>query len=135
MKRVLPLFSRVQQEMDNVNTRIRDNLSGIRVVKSFASAEFESSKFNGANESYTATAMKAARTMVIIMPLLSLILNLGIVAVIWFDGIQVEAGGMQTGQIMAFVNYLGRMLMSMIGMMLIFVSRAQASPKKRRRSP
>lgn len=122
--------------MDNVNTRIRDNSSGIRVVKSFASAEFESSKFNGANESYTATAMKAARTMVIIMPLLSLILNLGIVAVIWFDGIQVEAGGMQTGQIMAFVNYLGRMLMSMmIGMMLIFVSRAQASPKKSRRSP
>ncbi len=67
--------------------------------------------------------------MVIIMPLLSLILNLGIVAVIWFGGIQVEAGGMQTGQIMAFVNYLGRMLMSMmmIGMMLVFVSRAQAS--------
>ncbi|WP_214078222.1 ABC transporter transmembrane domain-containing protein [Mesotoga sp.] len=91
MKRVLPLFSRVQQEMDNVNTRIRDNSSGIRVVKSLASAEFESSKFNGANESYTATAMKAARTMVIIMPLLSLILNLGIVAVIWFGGIQVEA--------------------------------------------
>lgn len=132
MKRVLPLFSRVQKEMDNVNTRVRDNLLGIRVVKSFASSRFESSKFEDANEKYTQIAMKAARTMVIIMPLLSLILNLGIVAVIWFGGIQVEAGGMQTGQIMAFVNYLGRMLMSMmmIGMMLVFVSRAQASAKR-----
>ncbi|MDI9376252.1 MAG: ABC transporter ATP-binding protein, partial [Thermotogota bacterium] len=62
----------------------------------------------------------------------SLILNFGIVAVIWIGGIQVEAGGLQTGQIMAFVNYLTRMLMSimMIGMMLIFVSRAQASARR-----
>jgi ATP-binding cassette subfamily B protein len=102
------------------------------VVKSFASSRQESAKFAKTNDEYMKLSMKSARILVVIMPLFSLILNFGIVAVIWIGGIQVEAGGLQTGQIMAFVNYLTRMLMSimMIGMMLIFVSRAQASARR-----
>ena len=132
MKKVLPLFTRVQKEVDKVNSVVRDNVSGIRVVKSFASSNQESAKFAKTNDEYMRLSMKAARILVVIMPLFSLILNFGIVAVIWIGGIQVEAGGLQTGQIMAFVNYLTRMLMSimMIGMMLIFVSRAQASARR-----
>ena len=129
VRKALPLFSRVQSRLDRVNTVTQENLAGVRVVKAFVQEESEKERFAEANDSLMQTMMQASRVMVMIMPVVMLILNGGIAAVLYFGGILTIEGLMTAGKLMAFIYYLMQMLMSlmMIAMVMVRFSRSLAS--------
>jgi ATP-binding cassette subfamily B protein len=127
--RATPLFRQVQAKLDGLNTVMQENLAGVRVVKAFARAGHEVERFKTMNDALKDQTVRAARAVVVAMPFMMLTVNLGIVGAIWFGGLQVTYGTMQIGQIVAFVNYLMRTLMSlmMLSMLVMTIARAQAS--------
>jgi ATP-binding cassette subfamily B protein len=129
IRKGFPLFNQVQQRLDRVNTVIRENLAGVRVVKAFVRSDYEKRRFGDANEALTAIATKASRLVGLTMPLMFLLMNLGVIAVVWFGGVRVNSGNMQVGQVMAFINYMVQILFSlmMVAFMLMAISRAKAS--------
>ncbi|WP_232698740.1 ABC transporter ATP-binding protein [Brevibacillus daliensis] len=129
MRKGFPLFGKVQKRLDQVNSASRENLAGVRVVKAFVRSTFEKTRFNTQNEQLMEVSIKAAQIMALLMPLMMLVMNLSIVAVLWFGGIQVNTGTMQVGEVIAFTNYLTQILFAlmMASMMLMMVSRAKVS--------
>ncbi len=129
IKNGFPLFRLVQDKLDRVNTVMRENLSGVRVVKAFVRSDYEKEKFNTINEDYKNTTVKAFRIIVAMMPAMMFIMNVATIAILWFGGKQVDAGTMQIGDIMAFITYLTQILMAlmMIAMVFMFISRAKVS--------
>ncbi len=129
IKLSFPLFAKMQVKLDGVNTVLQENLSGIRVIKAFVRSEQEQRRFNAANREYTRTAIKAIRLMALNMPIMTLILNASIVAVLWFGGLQHWNGELAVGELIAFINYVTQLLMSMVMLSntLTFVSRAKVS--------
>jgi len=132
MKRSMPLFVLMQQKLDRVNAVIRENLYGIRVVKAFVRAKHEKKRFATANDELMNTTLRAFSLIITMMPTVMLIMNLSIVAVLWFGGWDINRGSMEVGKIIAFVNYITQILFSlmMIGGILLFISRASASVKR-----
>lgn len=132
LRSVQPMFAQVQRRLDIMNTILQENLAGMRVVKAFVRAHYEQGRFDRANDDLMNQTIRAIRLMAIVMPGMTLALNLGIVGAIWFGGLQVMYGDMQVGQIIAFVNYLLRTLFAvvMVGMLLVRVSRAEASAER-----
>ncbi|MDR9857547.1 ABC transporter ATP-binding protein [Paenibacillus sp. VCA1] len=124
-----PLFAKMQSKLDAVNVVLQENLAGIRVIKAFVRARQEQQRFHDANTDYTRTAIRANRLMALNLPLMMLILNASIVAVLWFGGAQTWNNGFPVGNLAAFINYATQLLMSMMMMsnMLTFVSRAKVS--------
>jgi ATP-binding cassette, subfamily B, multidrug efflux pump len=122
----------VQQRLDALNTMLQENLAGVRVVKAFARARHEVSRFGRANDRLAAQNLLAVRTTAVTMPLMMLALNAGVVAALWIGGIRITAGSLQAGQLIAFINYLMQTLMSlmMVSMLIIRVSRAEASAQR-----
>jgi ATP-binding cassette subfamily B multidrug efflux pump len=129
ISRATPMFSLVQAKLDDLNTVMQENLAGVRVVKAFVRAAHEIKRFTTANNALMDQTVRAARVVVVGMPLMMFTVNLGVVAAIWFGGRQVTVGSMQIGQIIAFVNYLMATLMSllMVSMLVMMTARAQAS--------
>lgn len=129
IRKGFPLFARVQKGLDRVNTVMRENLSGVRVVKAFVRSGYEMNRFGSVNDQFTEISIQAIRMVSVIMPVMILVLNLSILAVIWFGGIRVNSGNMQVGQVMAFINYMTQILFSLmiVGFMLMMVSRAKVS--------
>ena len=124
-----PLYTVVQRKLDKVNTVLQENLSGIRVVKAFVRSDYENTRFHGANVEYTNIAIKATRLVSLNMPVMMLILNCGVVAVLWFGAGQTWSGSLPVGDLIAFINYVTQVLSAvmMIGMMMITISRAKVS--------
>ncbi|WP_046214102.1 ABC transporter ATP-binding protein [Paenibacillus wulumuqiensis] len=124
-----PLFTKMQNRLDSVNTVLQENLSGIRVIKAFVRAGYEQQRFDRANREYTDTAIRAVRLLALNMPLMMLILNVSIVAVLWFGGMQSWKGALPVGELIAFINYVTQLLMSMLMLSsrLTMVSRAKVS--------
>lgn len=129
INKTFPLFSLVQQKLDALNTVMQENLAGVRVVKAFARSDYEIERFGATNDDLMGHNLKAMRTIAVTMPFMMLTLNLGVVAALWFGGVQVKLGSLQVGQVVAFINYLMQTLMSlmMVSMLVIRVSRAEAS--------
>jgi len=132
IRRAFPLYQLIQKKLDRVNEVIKENLSGVRVVKAFVRSDHEKRRFRSANEGLTDTSIQAMRISVVTGPFMMLAINLGVVAVVWFGGIQAIGGTMTAGTIIAFVNYLRQALMSlmMVSMLMIRISRAAASGKR-----
>ncbi|MEQ8154699.1 MAG: ABC transporter ATP-binding protein [Clostridiaceae bacterium] len=124
-----PLFSKVQEKLDRVNAVIRENLLGVRVVKAFVREDLEKSRFSEANIGLMEMTVKATKIVSLNTPILLLIMNVSIIAVLWFGGIQYNSGTISIGQIIAFINYLTQILSSlmMLAMILTSLSRAKAS--------
>ncbi|MEK3685271.1 ABC transporter ATP-binding protein [Paenibacillus sp. FSL R10-2736] len=124
-----PLFARMQEKLDGVSNVLQENLSGIRVIKAFVRAGHEQKRFDAVNTDYTNTGIRAIRLMALNMPLMMLILNASIIAVLWFGGLQNWSGKLPVGELIAFINYVTQLLMSMMMLsnMLAFVSRAKVS--------
>jgi len=124
-----PLFGLVQKKLDDLNTVMQENLAGVRVVKAFVRAAHEIRRFGTVNNSLTDQTVRAARTVAVTMPAMMTAINLGVVGAIWFGGRQITVGTMHTGQLIAFINYLMRTLMSLmfVSMMVMRLARAQAS--------
>ena len=125
----IPFFTNMQRKIDNVNLVMRENLLGVRVIKAFAIEDKVREKFSRANDDLMETSIKAQNVTILLWPLVTLIMNLSVVAVLWFGGKYVNAGSLEIGKIMAFINYLTQIMFSTIMVINIMmnVSRAKAS--------
>lgn len=120
---VAPLFQRLQTSLDGLNRVLREQITGIRVVRAFVREEYEAARFDRANTALHDVSLTAARLMVLLFPLAFLVMNLSQVAVIWFGGHRVDGGDIQIGQLMAFLSYLMQILISvMMSTMLVFMA-------------
>ena len=128
----LPRFTRMQGRIDALNTDVQENLTNVRVVKSFVREDFEQQKFDHANGELKQAGLSAMRVMVMMMPLMMLIMNLTSVAVVWLGGNRVIAGGMLVGDLSAFITYITQILMSllMVSMLFVMSSRSIASARR-----
>lgn len=131
-RRAYPLFTRMQECLDRVNAVVQENLAGVRVVKAFSRSSRECERFGASNEDLCVETVRASSLMAVIFPLLIMLVDLGIVGVLWFGGLSVHYGALGLGQLLAFINYLMQMLGSlmMASMLLIRMSRAGASARR-----
>lgn len=127
-----PRFDMMQKKLDRVNSGIQEALTNVRVIKSFVRGEYEEKKFADANDDLKESSINAMKVMILLMPISTLIMNLTVLAVVWFGGNQVIAGSMQVGDLTAFVSYVTQILMSlmMLSMVILQSSRAMASAKR-----
>ncbi len=132
IRRAYPLYLRVQNALDRVNTIIQENLAGVRVIKAFVREEHEKQRFGEANTEMTTHSIQAMQLTAITGPVLLLLMNVCIAGIIWFGGTAVNQGTLTVGEIIAMITYLTQMLSSvlMVSMLLIRLSRAQASTER-----
>jgi ATP-binding cassette subfamily B multidrug efflux pump len=132
LKIAFPRFKIMQQKLDLLNTVTQENLINIRVVKSFVREDFEEEKFSDANQELKDSTINAMKAVIFTLPVMMLAMNVTTLAVVWFGGKQVVGGGMTTGVLTAFVNYVGQILISlmMVSMIILNGSRALASAKR-----
>lgn len=127
-----PLFRSLQEKTDALNLVVQENLTGIRVVKSFVKADHEQEKFGLRNRDLKTTSEKAFGMVVINMPIMMLIVNATLIAVIWFGGKLVNTGTLLTGDLMAYFTYIMQIMMSlmMVSMMFMMMTRSVACAKR-----
>jgi len=132
LTRALPLFRAMQKMIDRVNQVTREVLSGVRVIRAFDRTRYEEQRFDVANADLTGTTLRVTRLFAVMIPTLTLILNLSTVAIMWFGSIQVADHGMPIGDLTAFLTYILQILMSvlMATIMLVMVPRASASAER-----
>lgn len=129
IRKAMPMFDVMQRCVDRLNGNIQENLTNVRVVKSFVREEFEKEKFRRSNDDLMNNALYAMKIVILNMPLMMLAMNLSIVAVVWLGGRQIIAGGLDVASMTAFINYIFQVLMSlmMLSMMFILLTRSAAS--------
>lgn len=127
-----PLFTKVQNAIDNVNAVTREYLSGVRVVKAFNRFDYEKERFEESNRQLTSLSTTTMRVMSVFGPGMSLTVNVGIVAVLWLGGRWVNYGEMQVGKVIAFINYMTQLLHSLMMISFVFnmFVRAKASTSR-----
>jgi len=130
--RALPLFRSVQKKTDRINQVMRETLSGVRVIRAFVRTEHEEIRFDEANADLTATQLRVNRLFAIMIPFLFGTMNLSTVAVVWFGGLRIDSGGMQIGNLSAFLQYVMMVLFSvmMAALMFVMVPRAAAAAER-----
>ncbi len=126
---IVPLFKAMQIKLDKVNLVLRENLTGIRVIRAFNRLASENVRFKVANRDLTDNAIKVNKIMAMIQPAMIIIMNLTSSAIIWFGGIRISQNMMQVGDMMAFLQYAMQVMFSiiMVTIMFVMVPRAQAS--------
>jgi ATP-binding cassette subfamily B protein len=117
----------LQQKLDQLNSVFRENLTGMRVIRSFNKEKFEQDRFYHANKDLTETALRVNKIMAVTMPIMIVVLNVSTVAIVWFGGFQVNEGTMQVGDIMAFIQYGMQIMFSLMMVSMIFVMMPRAS--------
>ncbi len=127
--RMIPQFRRMQARIDVVNRVLREQISGVRVVRAFVREPLETKRFADANAELTDTAIRAGRLMALMFPIVMLVLNASSVAVLWFGAHRVNDGDIEIGALIAFLNYLMQILFSvmMATFMAVMVPRASVS--------
>ncbi len=132
IRTAFPRFDVMQTRIDKLNSRIQENITNVRVVKSFVRDDFEKDTFNEANEELKYRSLRALKVVILTMPIMTLSMNIATLAVVWFGGNQIIYGEMQVGDLTAFTTYIVQILMSlmMVAMIMIQGSRALASSKR-----
>ncbi|SMF88806.1 ATP-binding cassette, subfamily B [Paenibacillus uliginis N3/975] len=125
--RGLPLFKSMQVKLDTLNRVLRENLTGMRVIRSFNRTEHETKRFEDANVDLTNTAVKVNKIMAAMMPIMMLVMNFSTIAIVWFGGVRISNGDMQVGSLMAFIQYATQIIFSLIMVSVIFVILPRAS--------
>jgi ATP-binding cassette subfamily B multidrug efflux pump len=127
-----PLFRKMQERIDNVNRVLREQITGIRVVRAFVREPYETDRFAKANDDLTDIALRVGRLFALMFPIVMLIMNLSSAAVIWFGGHRIDNGTMQIGEMTAFLTYLIQILMSvmMATFLLMIAPRAAVSAER-----
>lgn len=125
----MPLFKSMQTKLDKLNQVVRENLTGIRVIRAFNRIDHEKERFVEANYDLTSTAIKVNKIMAALLPIMMLIMNLTSISIVWFGGIRIDNGNMQVGDMMAFIQYAMQIMFSliMLSMMFVLIPRAEAS--------
>lgn len=132
LKKGFPYFLRVQQKIDQLNAVVRENLINIRVVKSFVREDFETRKFVRSSDELKDTVVRASNIIVTIFPVMQLVMNLSVIAILWVGGYKVMNGRLQIGELISFVNYLAQVLMSLMMLSMFIMATARASASSRR---
>ncbi len=114
MTRSVPLFRRVQQRLDTLSRILRENLSGVRVIRAFARVDAENRRFDAAVDAHAEATIDVSRIAALVNPLTSLVMNAGILALIYFGAIRVNSATLTTGQVIALINYVVDILASML---------------------
>ena len=129
MKTAFPRFDVMQTKIDGLNSRIQENITNQRVVKSFVRDDFEKETFDRANNELKDKTLRAMKVVILTMPIMTLAMNPTVMAVVWFGGQQILIGDMPVGNLTAFTTYVTQILMSlmMVSMIMIQGSRAMAS--------
>ncbi|MBL1091995.1 MULTISPECIES: ABC transporter ATP-binding protein [Streptomyces] len=132
VRRMRPLFRGVQERIDTVNRVLREQITGIRVIRAFVRDGYERERFAGSNTDLYDVSLRAGRLMSMMFPLVMLIVNLSSVAVVWFGGLRIDSGGMQIGALTAFLSYLMYILMSimMATFMVMMLPRAEVCAER-----
>ena len=132
LKTGFPRFGIMQKKIDGVNTTVQENLTNVRVVKSFVREDYENDRFRKANRDLKESGLRAINVMIFTMPLMTFFMNFTSLAVVWFGGKQVMAGDMLIGDLTAFITYITQILSSLMMVSMIFMnaSRAIASGKR-----
>jgi ATP-binding cassette subfamily B protein len=126
---VVPLFRAMQSKLDKVNLVLRENLTGIRVIRAFNRLKKETVRFDKANRDLSDTAIRVNKIMASMHPLMMIFLNLTSIAIIWFGGLRIAQNSMQIGDMMAFIQYAMQIMFSiiMVTFMFVMIPRAEAS--------
>lgn len=126
------LFKVLQTKLDNLNSVLREGLTGIRVIRAFNRTHHEQKRFQEANQDLTQMAIRINQMLAGLMPAMMLVLNFTTIAIIWFGGLRVDAGEMQIGDLMAFLQYVMQIMFAflMATMMFVMIPRAQASSER-----
>ncbi|MDR1756187.1 MAG: ABC transporter ATP-binding protein/permease [Culturomica sp.] len=132
LRKGLPYFLKVQRRIDRLNGVVRENLLNIRLVKSFVREDFESQKFKRTSRDLQETSIRAANIVVSLAPLMGFILNVSVVAVLWFGGGRVMEGTLSVGQLISFLNYLMQTLMAVMMFSMVVMNFARASASSER---
>ncbi len=129
MWRAIPLFRVIQSKLDKLNLILDEGLAGVRVIRAFDRNNYELKRFDGANEDLTDVSIRVNRIVAIMMPLMFFILNMSSIAILWFGAGRINAGQMQVGALIAFLQYAMQILFAllMLSMMFIMLPRAAAS--------
>ena len=125
-------FQKVQRSVDRVNTKVQENLSGMRVVKAYVRESYEINQFKEANSSLTQANMSAVQLISLLMPVILFVVNIGMVATLWLGGLQVEAGKIEAGVILAFINYLTIILNGLMSSSMVLMQITRAFPSAER---
>lgn len=130
--KAIPLFNQLQKKTDRLNLLIRESLIGVRVVRAFNRVGFEKKRFNEANEDFRDTGIKVNRIIAFTFPVMMIVMNVTSIAIVWFGAIRIDNGVMEVGNLMAFLQYAGMILFSllMLSMAFIMIPRGQASAKR-----
>ncbi|MHA6534588.1 ABC transporter ATP-binding protein [Paenibacillus sp. BAC0078] len=125
----LPLFKAIQVKLDKLNRVLREHLTGIRVIRSFNRISHENERFTEANRDLTDTAIKVNKIMAGLMPLMMIVMNFSMIAILYYGGIRIGDGDLQVGSLMAFIQYAMQIMFSliMVSMMFVLIPRASAS--------
>ncbi|WP_404275714.1 ABC transporter ATP-binding protein [Exiguobacterium undae] len=128
----VPLFGQVQKRLDRLNLVLRENLTGIRVIRAFNRESEEKVRLTKANADLTDVSVKVNKIMAFLMPVMMLVMNLTVVGVIWFGGIRINNGGMQIGDLMAFIQYVMQIMFALVmaSVMFVMIPRAAVSAKR-----
>lgn len=132
LKKAFPFFLKVQQRVDKLNSVVRENLINIRVVKSFVREKPEKIKFQKSSDELQDISIRAGNIMVTFFPVMQLLMNVSLVLILWFGGVDVATGKVSVGGLISIVNYLMQILMSlmMLSMIFMIIARASASSKR-----
>ncbi|HEY3438056.1 MAG TPA: ABC transporter ATP-binding protein [Actinotalea sp.] len=132
ISRMRPLFRSMQTRIDGINRIMREQITGIRVIRAFVRDDDERTRFSGANEDLMTVAVGVGRLMSLMFPTVMFIMNLSSVAIMWFGGHRIDDGSMQVGSLIAFLSYIMQILMAvmMAVMMFMLVPRAEVSAER-----
>lgn len=127
MSKSLPLYKIIQNKLDNISLITRENLEGTRVIKAFSKEESEKLRFKNASNDLSDTSINVGKISALLNPITYIIMNLSIVAILWFGGIRVNSGSLTQGEVIAFVNYITQILLALIVFAQLIVTLTKAS--------
>lgn len=132
VRRLRPLFRTMQTRLDTVNRVLREQISGNRVIRAFVRDDYEQGRFRGANTELTEVSLSTGRTLALMFPMVMTVVNLSSIAVVWFGAHRIASGGMQIGDLTAFLAYLMQIVMSvmMATFMFMMVPRAEVCAER-----
>ncbi|MBM7689565.1 ATP-binding protein [Enterococcus ureilyticus] len=132
IKTTVPLYKKVQEKLDSLNRQISQNLSGVRVIRAFARKQTEEKRVNNVTDDLSAIYIRVSNISALLTPATTLVMNLGILALLYLGGIKVEIGGLQQGEVLALINYMNQMLLALIVVsnLVIIFTRASASASR-----
>ena len=129
MSRSVPHYKQVQGKLDDVSQVTRENLAGVRVVRAFSKEEYERKRFESAAKSLSRTSTAAGAISALLNPVTYLIINMAVIAVLWFGGVTVNVGGLKQGEVVALVNYLTQISLTLVVVanLIVIFTKASAS--------